>query len=68
MLDMLFTYIFNSKITHNEDAHDRSPCVSPEAQCGGCFIVTRFVEAGVKEIICQFFTLRETVATGSILK
>ena len=68
MLDMLLTNIFNSKVVYNEDKHDGSPFVPLESHCGGCFIVPSFVEVGTKEIICQFTTLRETIAPSNNLK
>ena len=68
MLGMLVTNIFDSKVIDNEDKHDRYPGVSPQARGGGCLIAPSFVEAGAKEIICQFSTLQETIAPSDNLK
>ena len=68
MLDMLIPNIFDSKVIDNADTYDWSQFMSPQARGGGCLIVPRFFEAGAKEIICQFSTLWETVATSDDFK
>ncbi len=52
MIQVGITDVLDCKAVNYEGKHDGAPRVSPEAWGGGCFIVVKFVNGFMEEVVC----------------